>query len=333
MSKERKPVLRAVLIAVIGVLVVVAVVVFLRFRDRTRPLIITGAVIRQDADPQKQAPIENAIVTATDGGSTATGESDFSGFFRIVLPRPAFQKGQSVTLQFQHLDYWPLRMSETLPGRLLVARMRPVHPEVAIQPLREQIPVANLSIRYSIRTQTEANVGTGVKMFEVKNTPNVPCNHTAPCSPDGKWKASVASASLDAGEDNVFQNARVSCIAGPCPFTRIDVDHFSTGGRAISVSVRDWSATTTFLLEAEVSHPEVSDVVRRSYPVVLGRSFNFTVPAAAQGVSLEAEVDQKSIIFPLGPYAILGWADCQTKTAPKQSKSYRCELNPSYKFQ
>lgn len=333
MSKERKFVPRVALLVVIGVVVGILAVAFFMVRVQRRPLIVTGAVTRQDADPQKQSPIENVMVTAADGQSSATGESDFSGFFRIALPRAAFQKGQSVTLVFRHPDYWPLHLTTPLQGQLVVARMKPIHPDTVVPLRRPQTPVANLSIRYSIRSRTEANIGTGVKMFEVQNTPNLPCNHAPHCSPDGKWRASVASASLDAGEGNVFQNARVSCIAGPCPFTQIDVDHFSKPSRLIGVSVRDWSATTTFLLEAEVTHPQVSDVVRKSYPVILGRSFNFTVPGAAQGVSLEAEVNKTSIIFPLGPDAILSWADCETKTGAKQTKSYRCELKPSYKFE
>jgi hypothetical protein len=333
MSKERKLVPRAALTIAVGVIVGILAIAFFMVRLRAQPFFLTGAVTRQDADPQKQSPIENVMVTATDGQSSATGESDFSGYFRIALPRAAFQKGQAITVEFQHPDYWPLHLRTTLTGTLVVARMRPIHPEAVIAPRHPEMPVANLSIRYSIRTRTDANIGTGVKMFEVQNTPNAPCNHGPRCSPDGKWKASLASASLDAGEGNTFQNARVSCIAGPCPFTKIDVDHFSKGGRTISVSVRDWSATTTFLLEAEVSHPQVSDVVRKSYPVILGRAFNFTVPAAAQGVSLEAEVNKTSIIFPLGPDAILTWANCETKTAAKQTKSYRCELKPSYKFE
>ena len=70
-----------------------------------------------------------------------------------------------------------------------------------------------------------------------------------------KWKAAVGSISLDAGEGNEFRNARVSCIAGPCPFTKIESHNFSHDGRTLNVSALDWSDTATFLLEAEVDRP------------------------------------------------------------------------------
>lgn len=63
----------------------------------------------------------------------------------------------------------------------------------------------------------------------------------------------VGSATLDAGAGNEFRNARASWIAGPCPFTRIEADHFSQGGQTITASARAWSDTTTFMLEAEVT--------------------------------------------------------------------------------
>jgi hypothetical protein len=119
-----------------------------------------------------------------------------------------------------------------------------------------------------MKATTALNVGSAVKTFEVMNSGNVPCNGRDPCSPDGKWKAAIGSTSLDAGPGNEFRNARASCIAGPCPFTKIEADDLQRGGRSIQVFVRNWSDTATFLLEAEVFHPMVSDIVRESYPVI-----------------------------------------------------------------
>jgi hypothetical protein len=171
-----------------------------------------------------------------------------------------------------------------------------------------------------------------VKTFQVENKGDVLCQHHPPCSPDGKWKAAIASAALDAGEGNEYENARVSCIAGPCPFTKIESDGFSHGGRNISVSVRNWSDTTTFLLQAEVFRSQISDIARESYPVIFGDSLNFTLPPAAEGPSLEAEVSGEGIVFPLGPAPILSWADCNVRVGRDQTKSYRCELKPGYEF-
>src|SRR5438045_7766320 len=125
----------------------------------------------------------------------------------------------------------------------------------------------------------EVNIGSVVQVFQIENKGNVPCNGQDPCSPDGKWKAAIGGASLDAGAGNEFRNARVSCIAGPCPFTKIENDGFSRDTQKISASVRVWSDTATFLLEAEVFHPMVTDIVHESHPVIFGRALNFTLPA------------------------------------------------------
>jgi hypothetical protein len=143
----------------------------------------------------------------------------------------------------------------------------------------------------------------------------------------------VGSASLDAGEGNVFRNARVNCIAGPCPFTRIDSDGFSQGGRTISASVRDWSDTTTFLLQGDVFRSAVGEIVRQSSAVIFGRTMNFTLPPTAEGPSIVAEMNQSREVFALGPAAVLSWADCDIRLENNQAKDYRCELKAGYRFQ
>ena len=155
-----------------------------------------------------------------------------------------------------------------------------------------------------------------------------------PCSPDGKWKATVGSLSLDAGDQHQqFRNVRVSCIAGPCPFTAIESDRFSRGGHSITVSVRNWSDPVTYLLEAEVVHTMESEMIRYTYPVIFGRSMNFTLPAIASGPSIEADLDGSQIVFPLGPELRLSWALCRFESGSEGNKQYRCELKPGYHFE
>jgi hypothetical protein len=177
------------------------------------------------------------------------------------------------------------------------------------------------------------NVGSAVKTFQVINTGNVPCVSKVPCSPDGRWKAGVGSASLDAGHGNFFQDTRISCIAGPCPFTRVDKDALSDEGRKIGVSVLNWSDTTTFLLQAEVYRSQLENIVRRTYPVIFGRAMNFALPSTAEGPSIEADVNGTPVVFPLGPTPILSWANCQVRIEKNQAKDYRCELKDGYEFQ
>ena len=107
-------------------------------------------------------------------------------------------------------------------------------------------------------------------------------------------RLTAGSAELDAGAGNEFRDARVSCIAGPCPFTRIDPNGLAGGGRTITASAIDWSDTATFLLEAEVFHTEIVSNVRELYPVVFGRTLSFTLPPTAEGVSLRSRARWRS---------------------------------------
>jgi hypothetical protein len=299
-----------------------------------RPILLRGAVIKQDDDPLKQSPIMDVDISEADGLATSGTKSNFVGYFTIPLLR-GVGRNESVTLRFLHPDYVPLDLTELVTDKLTIVHLVPIHKDKVVktvQPDRPAIAVTNVRIRYSTESVTQDNIGTGVKTFQIQNVGNMPCQNTAPCSPDGKWKAATTSESLDAGEGSVFRNARVSCIAGPCPFTRIDYDSFSQGGRNIKVTVRNWSDTTTFLFQAEVFRPQISDLVQMTYPIILGTSLNFTLPPTAEGPSVEAELNGENIIFPLGPIPILSWADCNVSVARNQAKFYRCELNSGYSF-
>jgi hypothetical protein len=304
---------------------------FVRWRrNKTRPLTIVGAVVKQNADTKKESPISDVQISAANGLAHET-KSDFSGFFKLAL-LPHVERGQSLVLTFQHPDYRPVTLEATVGDNLYVVTMSPIHGEVEAALNQKGVIVTNVLVRYSIASTSLENIGSGVTTFQVANQGNIPCKKEHPCSPDGKWKAAMGSATLDAGEGNTFQNPRVSCIAGPCPFTKIDSDNFDRPGRKISVSVRGWSDTTTFLLQAEAFRTVASDLVRVSYPVIFGRSLNFTLSADAHGPSLEAEMDGTQIVFPLGPDPILSWADCNVRVERRQSKDYRCELKQGYSF-
>ena len=297
-----------------------------------RPLSLRGAVTVQDSDPRKELPIADVEITAANGSKTVTAKSDATGFFRITLPI-ALRRGHAITLQFRHPGYVPLDLKEFASDKLYVAHLRPIRREVHIDPNQPQVSVGNVRVRYSIKTAAAVNIGSAVKVFQIENKGNVSCNNHDPCSPDGRWKAAIGGVSLDAGTGNEFRNARTSCIAGPCPFTKIELDRFSQGGQTISVSARGWSDTTTFLLEAEVFHPMASDMVYHLYPVIFGRALSFTLPPQSEGVSIEADIEGSTIIFPVGPDLLLSWADCDSTINQDRTRVYRCEVKPGYKLQ
>lgn len=289
---------------------------------------MTGAVVIDDPDPRKQLPLPEAEITGEVGGETAQTRSDVSGFFRLTW-RTRFWKGRSVTLRVKRLDYQPLERTESMAKELCILHMVP---DVTGPSQRSpEISLTNARVRYSIRSSNTVDVGSKAETFSVVNVANVACEGRRPCSPDGAWKAAFGSFSLDAGEGQVFENARVSCIAGPCPFTKIETDGFTRGGRIISGTVRAWSETATFLVEAEILHTAVSDMVRWAYPSIYGRTMTFTLPPSGQGPAVQADINGTQVVFPLGPALILSWANCNLQEK-NGIRVYRCVLNPGYKF-
>lgn len=311
-----------------------------RIRSLTvrRSIPIEGAVVQRDKDPKNELPISDAMVTASDGTTSVTARSDASGYFKLVFPK-GLLSGQPITLSLQHPDYVPQEF-DVQTGRIQATERLYVVAMVAIPSAtisrsgKKDVVVSNIRVRYTVNSMTSRNIGSAVKTFQVVNQGNIPCDHKLPCSPDGRWKAATASASLDAGADNSFGDARASCIAGPCPFTSIDSGGLVEGKRNISVSALDWSDTATFLLEAEVFHSAITSNVRESYPVIFDRTLNFTLPPTQEGVSLEADVNDAPVVFPLGPNLYLSWANCTARTNSEQEKTtvYRCRLKPGYRF-
>ncbi len=333
-AKRRNIVVWAVIVSAL-----IAVLLARKHQWRSGAMRIEGAVVRRDDDPRKQVPISGAMVTVSNGTKSASTQSDASGYFKVSL-RGVVWPGQTAMLSFRHPDYQPLDMEmETSirlsPNRLYVAAMVPIAQKPYEPAVGPASVVSNVRVRYTVNSQTEVNLGSAVKTFQVVNQANVPCNGRRLCSPDGSWAASTGSVSLDAGNGNEFRNVRVSCIAGPCPFTRIDASRVSNGSRTITESAIDWSDTATFLLEAEVFHTALSSRVRESYPAIFGRVLDFTLPPTEEGVSLEAEIGGVPMVFPLGLDLDLSWAACTVRETPeegKKSMAYRCELKPGYTF-
>lgn len=301
------------------------------FRWRThRIIVMQGAIMVKDLDVRKQRPIAGVQVTAIDSLQIQTVKSDSSGLFLIPL-HEGTKRGQAITLEFRHPDYFLLDLPEFVGDKLYVVHMVP-RSSMAASDGRPPAVVGNVTVRYSVKTTTDVNIGSAVKTFQVENQGNVPCRNQHPCSPDGKWKASAGSATLDAGTGNEFRDVRVSCIAGPCPFSRIESEHSSKAGQIIDVSARNWSDTTTFLIEAEVLHNMPTSATHEFFPVIFGRELSFTLPAAVEGVTVEADVDQQRVFFPLGPSLLLSWANCNSSDNPDRSRVFRCELKPGYQF-
>lgn len=324
--------------AIVSVIIVLTGLFFIiRQRRPAAPIFLTGVVLKQDADPQKQSPIPDAVVTATMNGGSVSAVSDSSGLFRLSL-QPRTAQPTAVELNFRHPGYLSLGMTVINGNQLCVARLSPVQSVASVPVILSESRLGNIRVRYSEKAPITTNIGSYVKTFEVVNTGNVPCGGRPPCSPDDKWKATISSFTVDT-EGHEFHNVRLSCIAGPCPFSRVESQGLVSGTSNFQISVRNWSDTTTYLLEAEVSQTILSEMIRQAYPAIFGSSMNFTLPAAAEGPSIEAEVSgpgqehKQDIVFPLGPDLILSWASCSLKITPARTKLFRCDLKPGYRFQ
>lgn len=296
-----------------------------------KPVSLTGVVLVRDDDPKKQLAIPNAEIVVTGEGNTVLAKSGASGLFRATL-RPGIQPGESVTIKVTHRDYETFETTQEPRDELQVFHLTPVARETTSGANHPVVPLKDVRLRYTVKSTTTRNLSSAAQPFEIVNKGNVPCNHHEPCSPDGKWKAAIGTVSLDAGEGNEFNNARLSCIAGPCPFTRIESDNLAHPGRNLHATIRNWSDTATFLVEAEVTRTMTSDMVRQSYPIIFGTAMEFTLPANAEGPCIEAEVNGTEIVYPLGVDIPLSWAECSVDVARDRTKLYQCELKPGYVF-
>lgn len=314
-----------------------AIAIFLRVGHWRPGLIeIQGAVIRKDLDTHRELPIPGVVVTVSDGLTSTATQTDASGYFKLKFQQHVWPSEQ-VNLSFRDPDYRPLDLKYVVGLRsnlkqLTVAELEPV--AAASGPEGRLSVISNIRIRYTANIQSQTVIGTAVKTFQVVNQGNIECRQQSPCSPDGLWKASTGSTTLNAGPDNEFRNVRASCIAGPCPFTRIDSSGYAHGGRVITASALDWSDTATFLIEAEVFHDTTDASVRESYPVIFGRVMHFTLPANQEGLTIEAEIDGAPMVFPLGLDLYTSWATCTSRKSSEgeDSTAYRCELKPGYRF-
>lgn len=316
-------------IALVALVLTASTLALIRWQRR-KPISLRGAVLVENSDPRKQQPIAGVAISAGDL-AVSEAKSDSSGYFALKLRKP-IRKGHPLVLTFRSPQYRPLDLTDIVANKIYVVHLVPLsgNPVPENQP---QVKVANVRVRYTVKAMTELNVGSAVKTFEVENKGNVPCKGQRPCSPDGKWKAALGSATLDAGQGNEFRDARASCIAGPCPFTRIEADQPSQDSQTFKVSALDWSDTATFLLEAEVFRPMVSQTEHWSYPVIFGEGLSFTLPSSAESVSIEADLNGQTIIFPLSPSLFLSWASCDAGATPDKGQVFRCTPKPGYRFQ
>ena len=203
--------------AVVVPLVTVGVFALIRWQKQ-KAVTLRGAVVVPDADPRKQLPIGGVLISA-DVLKASPSKTDSSGFFALTFPK-SIRRGYPIVLHYRHPQYRPLDVKDYVGNQLYIVHLVPLD-DKPVPKDQPSAKLANVRVRYTEKTQTEFNVGSAVKTFQVENKGNIPCRKQHPCSPDGKWKAAFGAITIDAGVGNQFRAPRASCIAGPCPFTRM----------------------------------------------------------------------------------------------------------------
>ena len=328
-----------ILLLAVLMLLATALLLLMRRDSGVGYLTVQGVVLRQDKDLRGQQPIADVQLQLRAGRSTYSARTNNEGYFSIPLHRVVLP-GTRLFLTLAHPQYQqrdvPISVSLRSSRNFLhVLFLRETSSDNRVEaPATASIRMTSLRVRYVENGSTETNIGSISRTFEVANQANIPCKGHQPCSPDGRWKASIGNIQLDAGPGNEFRQIRISCIAGPCPFTRIDSSRDEKNGQILSAHVLNWSDTATFLVEAEVYHVSLSSAVHHLFPVIFGRTVNFTLPANEEGVSLEAEMNGTQMVFPLGPEGDMSWASCleRDSEASDHARVYHCELKQGYAF-
>ncbi|HVI07173.1 MAG TPA: hypothetical protein VND65_02645 [Candidatus Binatia bacterium] len=105
----------------IWIIVVLAIaIVGAVFATRRKPVVLRGAVLQADRDPNKQIPLANVQVSATNALGEAHAVSDASGSFSLTLPK-GLRRKQPVRLQFRLKDYEPLNWDDFISDKVYIA--------------------------------------------------------------------------------------------------------------------------------------------------------------------------------------------------------------------
>jgi hypothetical protein len=136
-------------IVVFGILAAVSTAILVY---RRLPVVLRGAVLQADSDPNKQLPLADVEITAIGSSSHASSKSNPAGFFRLTLPK-GLHSHQPVTLQFRRKDYEPLDLNDFIGDKVYVVRMVPIHQDVNSASHPESA-VSNTRRRYSLKTTT-----------------------------------------------------------------------------------------------------------------------------------------------------------------------------------
>src|SRR5882762_1287631 len=106
-----------IVIAVMAVVVALLLLRAHRLRSISmRQLLIEGAVMQSATDVNKELPIADVAITASNGRTSAVTHSEASGYFKVMLQKGVLSS-TPVTVSFRHSAYEPFDL-QVQTGRL-----------------------------------------------------------------------------------------------------------------------------------------------------------------------------------------------------------------------
>ena len=132
----------------LGIILMIVLILNRLHRHAGIPLTVVGSVIKQNADTRKESPIADVEISTPPGLGVSNARSDFSGYFKIVLP-VGIDPGESITLRFRHPDYQPVDLNAIVSDQLYVVPMIPIHGEVESELSEDETVLANVLVRYT----------------------------------------------------------------------------------------------------------------------------------------------------------------------------------------
>src|SRR5262245_5193725 len=137
-------------LAAVAILLAGTALIIHRFRF-FKPFTIQGAIIAESSDSHKELPVADVEITVANGLAQLPAKSDSSGYFSIQL-RPGVRRGRPITLQFRHPNYQPLDEHEYVGDQPYITRLTAVPKTVTTAAPGPQTQVANIRVRYSIKS-------------------------------------------------------------------------------------------------------------------------------------------------------------------------------------
>src|SRR5579884_4222953 len=132
------------------------------------PVVLTGVVLVEDKEPQKQAPIGFAQVDAILGQKRFTTRGDATGLFRLTLPR-SFRSGLPILLHVESAGYRARNFVVHNPDQIQVLHLASAHPS-PVRTVAQPVPVSTtVRVRYTEQSSVTTILGSLVKTFEVVN--------------------------------------------------------------------------------------------------------------------------------------------------------------------